>query len=500
MVVFAVATLAVAAPARAERLTLADAIRIAKQIHPTVRGQRAQFDVARARTVEQVSGFVPGLTGTFQYLPQTANFAATPGFKRVLSRPATTGLDQVVDAAGNAINVTCSPPGGPCVPSPPTSTSTPADYTLFNFWQAGVGIYWTVFDWGRTWFAWRSAQKNAESQKLGIGSAERNVVLDVKLAFFAALAADLGVDVAVEAVKTQQRHADQARAFFQVGTRTKIDVASAESDLANAELTLARAHAVADTAHAQLSLTLGEDHPHDWQLVSEPGMFELLPDDERRAAVAADRLADEAVGRRSEPRELRLRADSFGDLVKSARGSYFPSLTLQLGPTWAGTDIGSLTTNFQATVTLGYPILGGVNPVFVWGTAREASANRAVLLEQERATKNQIRQETVAARAQLLAAREEVAAATKLMAAATERRDLAEGRYQAGVGSIIELSDAQLNYVNARFQQLQAGLDVAQARARLQHALGEEENSRRDWKRPRNRLDTKLTPELLSKS
>lgn len=468
------AALAVAAPARAERLTLADAIRIARQLHPTVRGQRAQFDVARARTVEQVSGFVPGLTGSFQYVPQTANFAATPGFKRVLSRPATTGLDSVVDTAGNTINVSCSPPGGPCRPSPPMAASTPADYTIFNFWQAGVGVYWTLFDFGRTWFAWRAAQKNAESQKLGVGSAERNVVLDVKLAFFAALAADLAVAVAEEALKTQQRHADQARAFFQVGTRTKIDVASAESDVANAELTLARAHAGADTAHAQLSLALGEDHWHAYELVSEPGMFHLGADDERRAAVAEGALADEAVGRRSEPRELRLRADSFGDLAKSARGSYFPSLTLQLGPTWAGTDITSLTTNFQASITLGYPILGGVNPLFVSGTAREAAANRAALLEQERATKNQIREETVAARAQLLAAREEVAAATKLVAAATERRDLAEGRYQAGVGSIIELSDAQLGWVNARFQQLQAGLDVAQARARLQHALGEE--------------------------
>jgi outer membrane protein len=471
---FPIVALAAAAPARAERLTLADAIRMARQNHPTVQGQRAQLDIARARTTEAVAGFAPGLTGNFSYVPQTANFAATPGFKRVLSRPATTGIDTVVDTAGNTINATCSPPGGPCVPSPPSSATTPAEYSLFNFWSAGVGLNWTLLDWGRTWFAWRSAQKNAESQKLGVGSAERNVVLDVKLAFFGAAAADASVQVAEEAVRTQTGHADQARAFFQVGTRTKIDVASAESDVANAELTLARAHAGADTAHAQLSLALGEDRERDWQLAVEPGLFDLNADDERRSAVAEAQLADEAVGHRSEPRELKLRADSFHDLAKSARGSYFPALTLQLGPTWAGTDIGSLTTNFQATITLGYPLIGGVNPLLVWATAREAEANRLSLLAQERATKNAIRQETVAARAQLLAAREEVAAARKLMSAATERRSLAEGRYQAGVGSIIELSDAQLAYVNARFQQVQAGLDVATARARLQHALGEE--------------------------
>ena len=168
------------------------------------------------------------------------------------------------------------------------------------------------------------------------------------------------------------------------------------------------------------------------------------------------------------------RAIELQELVKSARGAYLPALTLQLGPTWAGTDISALTTNFQATIAITYPALGGMNPALIYGNAKEAEANRLALVAQARATRNAIRQETVTARAQLLASRESVVAATKLVKAAAERRTLAEGRYQAGVGSIIELSDAQLAYVNARFQEVQAGLDVAQARARLQHALGED--------------------------
>ena len=465
------AALGRSAPARAERppLTVADAVRIARSHHPTVQAQRALLDVAGARATEAVAGFLPGLTGSASYLPQTANFVVSPGFRRVLS--SNTGLDPVIDAAGNRVSVSCSPVGGPCLAQPPRPPS-PADYTLSNFWQAGVGISWTLLDWGHTWFAWQSARKNRESQQLGVGSAQRNVELDVKLAFFGAVAADEQVKVAEEAVHTQERHAEQARAFFQVGTKTKIDVASAESDLANAELTLARAHAAADGARAQLSLTLGEDSWRDWQLVVDPGTFELAADDAQRTATAEAQLADEAVGRRTEPRELRLRAESYADLARSARGSYLPALTLQLGPTWAGTDLGALTTNVQATVTLGYPLFGGVNPLLVWATAREAEANRLVLLAQERATKQAIRQETIVARSQLVASREELAAAHKLVLAATERRNLAEGRYQAGVGSIIELSDAQLNYVNARFQEVQAGLDIAQSRARLQHALG----------------------------
>jgi outer membrane protein len=447
---------------------------MARAHHPSVQGQRAQLDLARARSTQAVSGFVPGLTGSFVYAPQTANFAATPGFKRVLARPATSGLDTVVDTAGNTIMVSCSPPGGPCTPIAATSATTPADYTIFDFWTAGVGLSWTLFDWGRTWFAWRGAQKNVESQKLGVGSTERNVVLDVKLAFFGAVAADAQVNVAEEAVKTEQRHADQARAFFQVGTRTKIDVASAESDLAGAELTLARAHAIRESARAQLALALGEDIWREWELVVDAADFQLAPDDDRRAADADKQLGADTVGRRTEVREVQLRADSYRDFAKSARGAYLPALTLQIGPSWAGTDIGALTTNFQATLAITYPAFGGMNPVLIHGNVREADANRLALLAQGRATKNILRQELVTARAQLLTSREAMTAAAKLVRAAAERRTLAEGRYQAGVGSIIELSDAQLAYVNARFQQVQAGLDLAQARARIQHALGED--------------------------
>jgi outer membrane protein TolC len=75
----------------------------------------------------------------------------------------------------------------------------------------------------------------------------------------------------------------------------------------------------------------------------------------------------------------------------------------------------------------------------------------------------------------LAAAGEALQAARKLVAAATAQRDLATGRYRTGVGTIIELQDALLNHDNAAFQEVQAGQDLANARAQLQHALGEED-------------------------
>jgi outer membrane protein len=105
---------------------------------------------------------------------------------------------------------------------------------------------------------------------------------------------------------------------------------------------------------------------------------------------------------------------------------------------------------------------------------RQAEGNLLATLAQERNTRDGIWRETINARALLASALEEIVSARRLVAAATAQRDLAIGRYATGVGTIIELTDALLNYVGARFQLVQAGYDIASARAQLQHALGED--------------------------
>jgi outer membrane protein len=446
--------------AGADTLTLEDAVRTARSRHPAVTQERAALEAARARLEQARSAFLPALTGGLAYVPQTANFVAAPAFQRAITRQSGTAS---VDVNGAPVDVTCSNPtaGGPCFPN---SNRVAASYAPFNYWTASLGVNWTLWDWGRTPYNVRASATQVDAQKLTVESSLLQVTLDVKLAYYNVLASQAAVQVAEDAVGTQRRHADQARAFYQVGTRTKIDVASAESDVAASELTLARAHGALDAAQAALAAALGDERWRAFTLVT-PGEYD------QAAPTALENAIDEALRARPEPRALTLLGRSYHSLAKSARGAFLPSLTLQLGPTWAGTDITTLTTNFSATLSLGFP-LGGMNPLFVHGQMREFEAERAVAEAQAANARNGVRLETAQAHAFLVAAREAIVAAQKLLTAARERQQLAEGRYQAGVGSIIELSDAELAYVNAQFQSVQASLDLASARARLDHALG----------------------------
>jgi outer membrane protein len=449
-----------------EVLTLDRAVEIARRRHPFVDAQRAQVVIARGRTQQSAASMFPFLTGAFAYQPQTANSSPIPAN----TRTATRGTVTVLDATGRPVVASCPTPGmGNCLPT----AKFPPSNALVGWWNISVGVAWTPWDWGRSIFGYRSARSAADSSAVGVVTVQRNVVLTVKLAFFAVRTAEEQVKVGLESVTTFQKQLDQIRAFYDAGLRTRIDVATAESALASAELTLTQARAGLETARAQLAFSLGEDSWHPWRLVFDAKVFDPLPGDETRAHTPEPSLAELAFRQRSELRQLDLLGLSFRQLVRSQRAQYLPQLTLNAGPAWTGLNMSTLVRNFTVSVALEYP-LGGMSPLLVHGQVREAQGNLLATLAQERSTRESIRQETVDARALLASALEQVRAARQLVAAATAQRDLAVGRYAAGVGTIIELTNALLTYISARFQLVQAGYDMASARAQLQHALGED--------------------------
>ena len=124
---------------------------------------------------------------------------------------------------------------------------------------------------------------------------------------------------------------------------------------------------------------------------------------------------------------------------------------------------------WNATVNLGWAIFqGGLTRA----QTREANANLAATEAQTDALRQQIRVEVEQARTAVQAARAALEAAGEVLVNARERLRLAEGRYQAGAGSIIELGDAQVAATSAAGQRVQAEQAVSSARAALLLALG----------------------------
>src|SRR5206468_6089336 len=81
--------------------------------------------------------------------------------------------------------------------------------------------------------------------------------------------------------------------------------------------------------------------------------------------------------------------------------------------------------------------------------------------------RQQVRLDVEQARLGIRAARGAIAAAEDALVNTRDRLRLAEGRYATGVGSIIELGDAQLAATSAAAQKVQAEYQLSTARAQL---------------------------------
>jgi outer membrane protein len=72
----------------------------------------------------------------------------------------------------------------------------------------------------------------------------------------------------------------------------------------------------------------------------------------------------------------------------------------------------------------------------------------------------------------LVAARERIRTAAVLLTSARENLDLAQGRYQVGVGPLIDVTDAEFALTQAESENIQAAVDFKISDARLRKAMG----------------------------
>jgi outer membrane protein len=155
--------------------------------------------------------------------------------------------------------------------------------------------------------------------------------------------------------------------------------------------------------------------------------------------------------------------------IASVRGAYFPSLGASFAFSDNGPRLDSLTWNWTAQATLQWNLFQGF---LTNSQMHEARANLIVFQTQRDILRQQVRLEVETDRLAVLAAKEALGAAEEALTNARIRLRLAERRYQTGVGSVIELSDAQVAATAAAAQEVGARFNLAIARAMLLKAIG----------------------------
>jgi outer membrane protein TolC len=189
-------------------------------------------------------------------------------------------------------------------------------------------------------------------------------------------------------------------------------------------------------------------------------------------------LLTEALGNRPELRQFQARLDAARAQLTGARARYLPDITVS-GTVGTASDDAVVSTDgvsgvsfadqWSLTAQLSWNLFEGY---FTQSRVKETQA----LLEAARANYEvvelQVRLEVEQAYIAVVEASERIGATDKAIESARENLRLAQGRYDAGVGTILDLTSAQLSLSNAEADGVRALTDYRVGLAVLDRVVG----------------------------
>jgi outer membrane protein len=328
---------------------------------------------------------------------------------------------------------------------------------LLNHSGGGVSLSQLVTDFGHTTNLVASA-KLLEKARLADAEASReDIVLATDQVFFQVVEAQETLKVASQTVAARQNVADQVSALTTSKLRSDLDLSFAQVNLSQSKLLQLNAQNDLDAAKAALNAVLGYDREIKFTLVDDPDALPALPPD-----VAS--LIAQAIQDRPDLQSLQFSEQAAQRFNKAQHEQLLPTITA-LGVV-GGRPTGSpqyFTSNWYGAVgaNINIPIFNGFR---LNAQASEASLQAQVASEQTRALRDQVVQDVRTAWLTANTALRRVTVAGELLKEANTALELAKTRYDLGLSSIVELSQAEL-------QQTQAAIGNANARSQYNFAI-----------------------------
>jgi len=404
------------------RLTLQDAVAIAERNHPQIQAAQYEANYSHQQVVINRSPYYPKLNG-----------------------------DVTVSQANNLSRL---------------GAGDLSASRLFDRFGQGVVLNQLVTDSGRTPNLVASARFNAQASAQNLQAIRYDVVLQVNRAYFDVLHSQAVIKVAQETIDARQLLSDQVTELAKNNLRSQLDVSFADVNVSEAKLLLIRAQEAVDAALAELGRGLGSDQPANYQLVDEPVAMGPPP--------LPDSLIADAIKNRPELASLRFSRDSAYKFYEAERDLRRPTVTVEA--------VGGFIPYINAPATAPIPaeyegIAANVSiPVFnghLFSARREAAHERALESDQRlRYQQQTIARDVRVAYGGALTAYRRIDVTAQFLRQAALALDLARGRYQLGLSSIVELTQAELNLTQAEIENLSAKYDYQSQYAELQYTIG----------------------------
>lgn len=412
-----------AAPGTAQALTLKDAEALALKNHPQVLSAQYQALASNEAVREQLSAYYPTVFGSVTGSVADNNTRIGAGFL--------------------------------------------TDSRLFSRFGQGITVDQLITDSGRTPNLVASSRLQSKAAAQTAQATRYDVLLSVNQAFFEVLRAQALLKVAQQTVNERQVVADQVGALVKNKLKSDLDLSFAQVNLAQAKLLLITAQNNITKAFAQLNRAVGSDSSQSYTLQEEPSP--------PAPPLTADPLVAEAMTNRPELIALGFDRQAAYKFQKAERDLSFPTVE-GMGVAGLILDIDQITLprvipdHYEgAAINVNIPIFNG----HLFAARRAAALLKARAADQDlRNEQERISRDVRDAWADSTTAFQQIGVSDQLENQAKLALALAQGRYNLGLSSIVELNQAQLSETEAEIQDVNAKFDYQIQNAALQYQIG----------------------------
>ncbi|MGA8867357.1 MAG: TolC family protein [Candidatus Sulfotelmatobacter sp.] len=325
---------------------------------------------------------------------------------------------------------------------------------------AGAMVSQLLTDFGRTTNLISSASLAAKAENQNAVATREQVLLAVDQAFYNALQTQAVLTVAQRTVGDRQTVADQVGALYKNKLKSELDFSFANVNLAQAKLLLLDAQDNDNAAMAALSAVLGFSNLQSFQLVEDT--TPLTPPQGN-----VNDLISVAFAMRPEILALEFQSESAKKFQTAERDLLFPDIRA-LGAVGDTPVRNPIVSNWYGAVGVNVeiPVFNG----FLYpARSREAALRAQAEQERLRDLRDRIARDVRTSWLSATTAYDRLAVTQQLLEQSNLALNLAQARYKLGLGSIVELSQAQLQQTQAQISNAQAGYDYRLALAVLQY-------------------------------
>ncbi len=317
-----------------------------------------------------------------------------------------------------------------------------------------------LFDFGKTKAQADLAKRTYESAEFSLQTSINTVIYNVKQSYFNLLFAQQQVKVYEDTVKDYELHLEQAKAYYDIGTKPKIDVLTADYNLGKAKLNLIQANNTLKIAYVQLSNAMGMPDYSDYDVTDNLTT--------KAYGINVDEAVNTAFDTSPELLAAKKKADASELLVRSSRRAFTPNIQGFASYTNGGKKVDT-DHGYQFGAELSYST---VNLMLLKKQVDEAKATYKKDLADYENTKQDIYFNVKQAYINLTNAQDSIVVAKLNMDQAKEQYDQASGRYKVGLGDAIELKDAETTYRNSQLDYYNTLLNYHVSAADLERIMG----------------------------